>query len=158
MFEYRDLTISEVISALSAYDTKAANKLQSIQHNKAIIPILAINPDRKFGNGRSDYLSSMFTFNDQPEGHYYWERINSDFTESLSLENWHKARSRKKIPMYYYSIDAAKTIMSMCTAYIFDEISLETFISNLRIFADALETDSELEKWETWYTWYNTDR
>ena len=40
-----------------------------------------------------------------------------------------------------YSKDAAKTIMSMCADYIFDEISLETFVQNLRIYADALEEE-----------------
>jgi hypothetical protein len=54
-----------------------------------------------------------------------------------------------------YSKDAAKTIMSMCMDYISGGISLETFISTLRIFAEALEADSRLEQWKSLY---NTDR
>jgi len=38
-----------------------------------------------------------------------------------------------------YSKEAAKTIVDMCVEYTFDRITIETFIANLRMYADCLE-------------------
>ena len=40
-----------------------------------------------------------------------------------------------------YSKSVAETIAGMCVDYTFNRISLQTFIANLRMFADCLEED-----------------
>jgi len=38
-----------------------------------------------------------------------------------------------------YTKEATKTIVDMCVEYIFDRITIDTFIANLRMYADCLE-------------------